>query len=184
MQEEFWQNPTYVPLGMYDQPVAFHSYLQDVRDGWPLLRRATCLTRSCAPKNSSSGTGRNPSGLPAAWNGSLNKRKRAGPRSLGARSPYPWTSRDEPERIARWNREFEFGFLLRGVHCETDFRGLNPATEAHFSRFRLQTCYVLRGPIGVSRKLIVVSFVRPLSAMNDPSIARAPAAFVLIKQTE
>src|SRR5580693_2270255 len=35
MQEEFWQNPTYVPLGMYDQPVAFHSYLQDVRDGWP-----------------------------------------------------------------------------------------------------------------------------------------------------
>ena len=35
MQEEFWQNPTYVPLGMYDQPIAFHSYLQDVRDGWP-----------------------------------------------------------------------------------------------------------------------------------------------------
>jgi hypothetical protein len=34
MQEEFWQNPTYVPLGMYDQPMAFHSYLQDVRDGW------------------------------------------------------------------------------------------------------------------------------------------------------
>jgi peptide/nickel transport system substrate-binding protein len=35
MQEEFWQNPTYAPLGMYDQPVAFHSDLQDVRDGWP-----------------------------------------------------------------------------------------------------------------------------------------------------
>jgi peptide/nickel transport system substrate-binding protein len=35
MQGEFWQNPTYVPLGMYDQPAAFHSYLQDVRDGWP-----------------------------------------------------------------------------------------------------------------------------------------------------
>ena len=35
MQEEFWQNPSYVPLGMYDQPTAFRSYLQDVRDGWP-----------------------------------------------------------------------------------------------------------------------------------------------------
>ena len=35
MQIRFWQNPTYVPLGMYDQPMAFHSYLQDVRDGWP-----------------------------------------------------------------------------------------------------------------------------------------------------
>jgi len=35
MQEQFWQNPSYVPLGMYDQPAAFHSYLQDVRDGWP-----------------------------------------------------------------------------------------------------------------------------------------------------
>ena len=35
MQQEFWQNPSYVPLGMYDQPAAFHSYLQDVRDGWP-----------------------------------------------------------------------------------------------------------------------------------------------------
>jgi peptide/nickel transport system substrate-binding protein len=35
MQTHFWQNPTYVPLGMYDQPMAFHSYLQDVRDGWP-----------------------------------------------------------------------------------------------------------------------------------------------------
>src|SRR5580704_18075248 len=35
MQVEFWQNPTYVPLGMYAQPMVFHSYLQDVRDGWP-----------------------------------------------------------------------------------------------------------------------------------------------------
>ena len=35
MQQEFWQNPSYVPLGMYDQPTAFHSSLQDVRDGWP-----------------------------------------------------------------------------------------------------------------------------------------------------
>ena len=35
MQEEFWQNPLYVPLGMYDQPTAFRSSLQDVRDGWP-----------------------------------------------------------------------------------------------------------------------------------------------------
>jgi peptide/nickel transport system substrate-binding protein len=35
MQEEFWENPSYVPLGMYDQPTAFRSYLQDVRDGWP-----------------------------------------------------------------------------------------------------------------------------------------------------
>jgi len=35
MQEEFWQNPSYVPLGMYDQPTAFHSYLGDIRDGWP-----------------------------------------------------------------------------------------------------------------------------------------------------
>jgi peptide/nickel transport system substrate-binding protein len=35
MQEQFWLNPSYVPLGMYDQPVAFRSYLQDVRDGWP-----------------------------------------------------------------------------------------------------------------------------------------------------
>jgi peptide/nickel transport system substrate-binding protein len=35
MQEEFWQNPSYVPLGMYDQPTAYHFRLQDVRDGWP-----------------------------------------------------------------------------------------------------------------------------------------------------
>jgi peptide/nickel transport system substrate-binding protein len=35
MQEEFWQYPSYVPLGMYDQPTAFRSSVQDVRDGWP-----------------------------------------------------------------------------------------------------------------------------------------------------
>ena len=35
MQAHFWQNPGYVPLGMYDQPTAFHKYLQDVHDGWP-----------------------------------------------------------------------------------------------------------------------------------------------------
>lgn len=35
MQAAFWQSPPYVPLGMYDQPTAFHNYLQDVRDGWP-----------------------------------------------------------------------------------------------------------------------------------------------------
>jgi peptide/nickel transport system substrate-binding protein len=35
MQVNFWQNPAYVPLGMYDQPTAFHNYLQDVHDGWP-----------------------------------------------------------------------------------------------------------------------------------------------------
>jgi len=35
MQSHFWQNPGYVPLGMYDQPTAFHSYLEDVHDGWP-----------------------------------------------------------------------------------------------------------------------------------------------------
>jgi peptide/nickel transport system substrate-binding protein len=35
MQQQFWQNPSYVPLGMYDQPAAFNTYLEDVRDGWP-----------------------------------------------------------------------------------------------------------------------------------------------------
>jgi peptide/nickel transport system substrate-binding protein len=35
MQVEFWQNPPYAPLGMYDQPTAFRAYLKDVRDGWP-----------------------------------------------------------------------------------------------------------------------------------------------------
>jgi peptide/nickel transport system substrate-binding protein len=35
MQERFWQNPSYVPLGLWYQPTGFHSYLEDVRDGWP-----------------------------------------------------------------------------------------------------------------------------------------------------
>ncbi len=35
MQTVFWQDPTYVPLGMYDQPTAFKNYMQDVPDGWP-----------------------------------------------------------------------------------------------------------------------------------------------------
>jgi peptide/nickel transport system substrate-binding protein len=35
MQIQFWKNPSYAPLGMYDQPTAFHNYLQDVHDGWP-----------------------------------------------------------------------------------------------------------------------------------------------------
>ena len=35
MQMAFWQDPTYAPLGMYDQPTAFHSYMHDVPDGWP-----------------------------------------------------------------------------------------------------------------------------------------------------
>jgi peptide/nickel transport system substrate-binding protein len=35
MQVAFWQNPTYAPLGMYEQPTAFHTYMRDVPDGWP-----------------------------------------------------------------------------------------------------------------------------------------------------
>jgi peptide/nickel transport system substrate-binding protein len=35
MQVAFWQNPTFAPLGMYNQPTAFHGYLKDVPDGWP-----------------------------------------------------------------------------------------------------------------------------------------------------
>jgi peptide/nickel transport system substrate-binding protein len=35
MQTEFWKSPPYVPLGMYDQPTAFHNYLEGIRDGWP-----------------------------------------------------------------------------------------------------------------------------------------------------
>lgn len=35
MQAAFWQNPTYAPLGMYDQPTAFHAYMHDVPEGWP-----------------------------------------------------------------------------------------------------------------------------------------------------
>jgi peptide/nickel transport system substrate-binding protein len=37
MQVHFWQNPSYVPLGMYDQPTAFHADLKDVHDGWPQM---------------------------------------------------------------------------------------------------------------------------------------------------
>jgi peptide/nickel transport system substrate-binding protein len=35
MQIAFWQDPTYAPLGMYDQPTAFKTYIKDVPDGWP-----------------------------------------------------------------------------------------------------------------------------------------------------
>ena len=35
MQEIFWQDPPYAPMGMFDQPTAYHDYLTDVRDGWP-----------------------------------------------------------------------------------------------------------------------------------------------------
>lgn len=35
MQVAFWQDPTYAPLGMYDQPTAYHNYLHNVPDGWP-----------------------------------------------------------------------------------------------------------------------------------------------------
>ena len=35
MQVEFWQNPSYAPLGMYDQPTAYHDYMRDVPEGWP-----------------------------------------------------------------------------------------------------------------------------------------------------
>ena len=35
MQVAFWESPTYAPLGMYDQPTAYHTYMQDVPDGWP-----------------------------------------------------------------------------------------------------------------------------------------------------
>jgi peptide/nickel transport system substrate-binding protein len=35
MQAAFWQNPSYVPLGMWYQPTGFRSNLVDVRDGWP-----------------------------------------------------------------------------------------------------------------------------------------------------
>jgi peptide/nickel transport system substrate-binding protein len=35
MQVEFWQNPSYAPLGMFDQPTAFSNSLTDIRDGWP-----------------------------------------------------------------------------------------------------------------------------------------------------
>jgi peptide/nickel transport system substrate-binding protein len=35
MQETFWQNPSYVPLGLWYQPTGFRSSLEDVPAGWP-----------------------------------------------------------------------------------------------------------------------------------------------------
>jgi peptide/nickel transport system substrate-binding protein len=35
MQTVFWQDPPYVPMGMFTQPTAYHGYMTDVRDGWP-----------------------------------------------------------------------------------------------------------------------------------------------------
>ncbi len=35
MQTEFWQNPPYAPMGMYDQPTAFNKRITDVPEGWP-----------------------------------------------------------------------------------------------------------------------------------------------------
>jgi len=35
MQEAFWLNPSYVPLGMWYQPTGFRSTLEDVPGGWP-----------------------------------------------------------------------------------------------------------------------------------------------------
>ncbi|HUK10371.1 MAG TPA: ABC transporter substrate-binding protein [Stellaceae bacterium] len=37
MQVHFWESPSYAPLGMYDLPNAFHTYLTDIRDGWPQM---------------------------------------------------------------------------------------------------------------------------------------------------
>ncbi|HEY8290764.1 MAG TPA: ABC transporter substrate-binding protein [Acetobacteraceae bacterium] len=35
MQVNFWQDPPYAPLGMFQQPTAFHTYMHDVPEGWP-----------------------------------------------------------------------------------------------------------------------------------------------------
>ncbi len=35
MQAAFWQSPTFAPLGLYDQPTAYRSYVRDVPEGWP-----------------------------------------------------------------------------------------------------------------------------------------------------
>ncbi len=35
MQTVFWDDPPYAPLGMYDQPTAYRSYLTDVPEGFP-----------------------------------------------------------------------------------------------------------------------------------------------------
>jgi peptide/nickel transport system substrate-binding protein len=37
MQAAFFQSPTFAPLGMYFQPTAYHKYLVDVREGFPLF---------------------------------------------------------------------------------------------------------------------------------------------------
>jgi len=35
MQALFWDWVPYVPLGMFDQPTAYHTYLTDIRKGYP-----------------------------------------------------------------------------------------------------------------------------------------------------
>jgi peptide/nickel transport system substrate-binding protein len=35
MQVNFWQDPPYAPLGMFQSPTAFHNYMKDVPEGWP-----------------------------------------------------------------------------------------------------------------------------------------------------
>ena len=35
MQELFWQDPSYMPLGLFQHPTAFRSELRDIPDGWP-----------------------------------------------------------------------------------------------------------------------------------------------------
>ena len=35
MQAQFWETVPYVPLGMYDSPTVYRSYLKDIRDGYP-----------------------------------------------------------------------------------------------------------------------------------------------------
>ena len=35
MQAEFWQNPSYAPMGMYEQPTAFNKRITDIPEGWP-----------------------------------------------------------------------------------------------------------------------------------------------------
>ncbi len=37
MQAHFWTNPSYVPLGMYDQPVVYRNTITGIRDGWPQM---------------------------------------------------------------------------------------------------------------------------------------------------
>ncbi len=35
MQIAFWQDPSFVPMGAYDPPTAYHNYMKDVPDGFP-----------------------------------------------------------------------------------------------------------------------------------------------------